>query len=137
MIPVSVVTTAHAIQLVSVSKVYGSGLKAVTALNQVSVGLAKGSFTAVMGPSGSGKSCSPRRPPGWGCCCTAGLAPVDLLDASTLAYLLAAALLAATSVAAVTAHHRPPTFPQRTNPNAAPSRSPRVGGVAPPGDSES
>lgn len=31
----------------------------------------------------------------------------------------------------------PPTFPQRTNPNAAPSRSPRVGGVAPPGDSES
>jgi putative ABC transport system ATP-binding protein len=56
MIPVPVVTTAPAVQLVSVSKVYGSGPKAVTALDQVSVGLAKGSFTAVMGPSGSGKS---------------------------------------------------------------------------------
>ena len=55
----------------------------------------------------------------------------------TLAYLLAAALLAATAVAAVTAHHRPPTFLRRANPNAARSRSPRVDGVAPPGDSES
>jgi putative ABC transport system ATP-binding protein len=56
MIPVPVVTTAPAVQLVSVSKVYGSGPSAVTALDDVSVGLAKGSFTAVMGPSGSGKS---------------------------------------------------------------------------------
>jgi catechol 2,3-dioxygenase-like lactoylglutathione lyase family enzyme len=39
---------------------------------------------------------------------TAGLAPVDLLDASTLGYLLAAALLAAPAVAAVAAHHRHP-----------------------------
>jgi putative ABC transport system ATP-binding protein len=56
MIPVPVVTTAPAVQLISVSKVYGSGPNAVTALDQVSIGLAKGSFTAVMGPSGSGKS---------------------------------------------------------------------------------
>jgi putative ABC transport system ATP-binding protein len=56
MIPVPVVTTAPAVQLVSVSKTYGSGPNAVTALDQVSVALASGSFTAVMGPSGSGKS---------------------------------------------------------------------------------
>jgi putative ABC transport system ATP-binding protein len=56
MIPVPVATTAPAVQLVSVSKVYGSAPNAVTALDDVSVGLAKGSFTAVMGPSGSGKS---------------------------------------------------------------------------------
>jgi putative ABC transport system ATP-binding protein len=56
MIPVPVVTTAPAVQLVSVSKVYGSGPNAVTALDNVSVGLARGSFTAVMGQSGSGKS---------------------------------------------------------------------------------
>ena len=54
--PLPVVTTAPAVQLVSVSKVYGSGPNAVTALDNVSVGLARGSFTAVMGPSGSGKS---------------------------------------------------------------------------------
>jgi putative ABC transport system ATP-binding protein len=56
MIPVPVATTAPAVQLLSVSKVYGSGPNAVTALDEVSVGLAQGSFTAVMGPSGSGKS---------------------------------------------------------------------------------
>jgi putative ABC transport system ATP-binding protein len=56
MVPVPVVTVAPAVRLVSVSKVYGSGPNAVTALDQVSVGLATGSFTAVMGPSGSGKS---------------------------------------------------------------------------------
>jgi putative ABC transport system ATP-binding protein len=55
-IPVSVVTGVPAVQLVWVSKVYGWGPTAVTALDQVSVGLARGSFTAVMGPSGSGKS---------------------------------------------------------------------------------
>jgi putative ABC transport system ATP-binding protein len=55
-VPVPVVTAAPAVQLASVSKVYGSGPTAVTALDEVSVGLAKGSFTAVMGPSGSGKS---------------------------------------------------------------------------------
>jgi putative ABC transport system ATP-binding protein len=56
MIPVPVVTAAPAVELVSVCKVYGSSPNAVTALDAVSVGLAKGSFTAVMGPSGSGKS---------------------------------------------------------------------------------
>jgi hydrogenase/urease accessory protein HupE len=37
---------------------------------------------------------------------SSGLAPVELLDAWTLGYLLAAALLAASAVAAVTAHRR-------------------------------
>jgi putative ABC transport system ATP-binding protein len=40
----------------SVTKEYGAGATAVTALRDVSLGLARGSFTAVMGPSGSGKS---------------------------------------------------------------------------------
>jgi putative ABC transport system ATP-binding protein len=40
----------------SVTKEYGSGETAVAALRDVSLGLARGSFTAVMGPSGSGKS---------------------------------------------------------------------------------
>jgi putative ABC transport system ATP-binding protein len=40
----------------SVSKVYGWGASAVTALREVSVTIPYGSFTAVMGPSGSGKS---------------------------------------------------------------------------------
>jgi putative ABC transport system ATP-binding protein len=39
-----------------VSKLYGSGDAAVTALNNVSVGFEAGQFTAIMGPSGSGKS---------------------------------------------------------------------------------
>ncbi len=38
------------------TKIYGSGPTAVTALDRVSVGFAEGSFTAIMGPSGSGKS---------------------------------------------------------------------------------
>jgi putative ABC transport system ATP-binding protein len=42
--------------LVKVAKTYGAGQSAVTALDGVSLGLARGSFTAVMGPSGSGKS---------------------------------------------------------------------------------
>jgi putative ABC transport system ATP-binding protein len=40
----------------SVSKVYGSGPGAVTALDAVSISLSPGTFTAIMGPSGSGKS---------------------------------------------------------------------------------
>ena len=39
-----------------VRKVHGRGDAAVVALDGVSVGLATGSFTAIMGPSGSGKS---------------------------------------------------------------------------------
>jgi putative ABC transport system ATP-binding protein len=45
-----------AVRLDSVSKVYGKGDSAVTALRQLSLALPRGSFTAVMGPSGSGKS---------------------------------------------------------------------------------
>ncbi|MGV9853913.1 ABC transporter ATP-binding protein [Streptomyces sp. NPDC003442] len=44
------------IQLRSVSRRYGSGDGAVTALDEVSLAFPRGSFTAVMGPSGSGKS---------------------------------------------------------------------------------
>ncbi|MGW1316877.1 ABC transporter ATP-binding protein [Streptomyces sp. NPDC002426] len=47
---------AEALRLVSVSKVYGTGDGAVTALDGVTLSLPRGSFTAVMGPSGSGKS---------------------------------------------------------------------------------
>ncbi|RNG30646.1 ABC transporter ATP-binding protein [Streptomyces botrytidirepellens] len=45
-----------AIQLRSVSRRFGSGDGAVTALDQVSLSFPAGTFTAVMGPSGSGKS---------------------------------------------------------------------------------
>ncbi|MFJ8027093.1 ABC transporter ATP-binding protein [Streptomyces sp. NPDC096311] len=46
----------EALRLVKVGKTYGAGESAVTALDGVNLGLARGSFTAVMGPSGSGKS---------------------------------------------------------------------------------
>ena len=45
-----------AVQLVSVSKVYGRGDNAVNALRGVTAAFPTGTFTAVMGPSGSGKS---------------------------------------------------------------------------------
>ena len=48
--------TDEVVQLWAVSKVYGSGQQAVTALNSVTIGFATGTFTAIMGPSGSGKS---------------------------------------------------------------------------------
>jgi putative ABC transport system ATP-binding protein len=44
---------AHAID---VTKTYGAGPTAITALDQVSVAIGRRRFTAVMGPSGSGKS---------------------------------------------------------------------------------
>src|SRR5881398_2379733 len=47
---------APAVVLREVRKVHGRGDGAVVALDGVSVGLAAGSFTAIMGPSGSGKS---------------------------------------------------------------------------------
>jgi len=40
----------------NLTKSYGAGENAVTALDGVSVGIRKGQFTAIMGPSGSGKS---------------------------------------------------------------------------------
>lgn len=45
-----------AVRLDSVTKVYGRGDGAVTAINDVSVSVPGGTFAAVMGPSGSGKS---------------------------------------------------------------------------------
>jgi putative ABC transport system ATP-binding protein len=48
--------TPDAVRLESVTKRYGSGDNAVTALRELSLGIPQGSFTAVMGPSGSGKS---------------------------------------------------------------------------------
>ena len=49
-------TATDSVRLESVSKVYGSGQNSVAGAPELSLGLAKGSFTAVMGPSGSGKS---------------------------------------------------------------------------------
>ncbi|WP_027286963.1 ABC transporter ATP-binding protein [Ruania albidiflava] len=53
-------TTAHtspaAVSARDLTKVYGSGDVAVTALDSVDVDFARGAFTAIMGPSGSGKS---------------------------------------------------------------------------------
>jgi putative ABC transport system ATP-binding protein len=47
---------APAVALHDVRKVHGRGDSEVVALDGISVGLARGSFTAIMGPSGSGKS---------------------------------------------------------------------------------
>ena len=49
-------TDTAAARAVGVTKVYGQGGGAVTALDGVSVGFGVGTFTAIMGPSGSGKS---------------------------------------------------------------------------------
>ncbi|MGV9842331.1 ABC transporter ATP-binding protein [Streptomyces fungicidicus] len=46
----------EALRLVKVTKSYGAADSSVTALDGVTLGLARGTFTAVMGPSGSGKS---------------------------------------------------------------------------------
>jgi ABC-type cobalamin/Fe3+-siderophores transport system ATPase subunit len=49
-------TGTPAARAVGVTKVYGQGPGAATALDDVTVGFQAGTFTAVMGPSGSGKS---------------------------------------------------------------------------------
>ena len=56
--PVSVapVPSATAARARDLTKTYGAGDTAVTALRSVSLDIPAGSFTAVMGPSGSGKS---------------------------------------------------------------------------------
>lgn len=48
--------TATAARARDITKIYGHGQAAVTALGGVSLDIPAGSFTAVMGPSGSGKS---------------------------------------------------------------------------------
>ncbi|MCX5411729.1 ABC transporter ATP-binding protein [Streptomyces sp. NBC_00059] len=45
-----------AVRLSTVSRSFGKGPEAVTALDGVSLAIPRGSFTAIMGPSGSGKS---------------------------------------------------------------------------------
>jgi len=52
----SAITTAAAIRVVALSKIYGSGEAAVLALDGVTAEFADQRFTAIMGPSGSGKS---------------------------------------------------------------------------------
>ncbi|WP_053848271.1 ABC transporter ATP-binding protein [Streptomyces sp. NRRL B-24085] len=47
---------AEALRLVKVTRTYGTGDGAVTALDGVTLSLDRSTFTAVMGPSGSGKS---------------------------------------------------------------------------------
>jgi putative ABC transport system ATP-binding protein len=49
-------TTTAAARAVDLTKVYGSGATAVTALDDVNVAFEHGELTAIMGPSGSGKS---------------------------------------------------------------------------------
>src|SRR5690625_6271956 len=47
---------APAVVARGLAKVYGSGPNAVTALDGVDIEFAAGEFTAIMGPSGSGRS---------------------------------------------------------------------------------
>lgn len=49
-------TETTAASALGVTKIFGFGETAVTALDDVSVGFEQGKFTAIMGPSGSGKS---------------------------------------------------------------------------------
>jgi len=51
-----VASSASAVRVQGLKKVYGTGLQAVTALAGVDAMFERGTFTAVMGPSGSGKS---------------------------------------------------------------------------------
>lgn len=48
--------TAEAVRAQNLSKIYGTGAAAVTALDNVSLTLARGTVAALLGPSGSGKS---------------------------------------------------------------------------------
>jgi putative ABC transport system ATP-binding protein len=55
-IPTPQTAASPAARAVELTKTYGTGETAVTALDGVSVGFERGRLTAVMGPSGSGKS---------------------------------------------------------------------------------
>ncbi|GGU11872.1 ABC transporter ATP-binding protein [Nocardioides albus] len=48
--------TTPALEVVGLTRIYGTGAAAVPALNGLDLACAPGTFTAVMGPSGSGKS---------------------------------------------------------------------------------
>ncbi|MFF0378037.1 ABC transporter ATP-binding protein [Actinoplanes missouriensis] len=48
--------STHAVELTAVTRRYGAGERAVTALDAIDATFRAGTFTAVMGPSGSGKS---------------------------------------------------------------------------------
>jgi len=48
--------TTPALEVTGLTRTYGTGAAAVTALNGLDLACAPGTFTAVMGPSGSGKS---------------------------------------------------------------------------------
>ena len=52
----TITTTAAAVRVAGLTKVYGAGEARVVALDAVDVDFARGRFTAIMGPSGSGKS---------------------------------------------------------------------------------
>ena len=54
--PTAATSGAIAARAENATKVYGKGMTAVTALNDVTVDFETGRFTAIMGPSGSGKS---------------------------------------------------------------------------------
>ncbi|GGS31961.1 ABC transporter ATP-binding protein [Streptomyces griseoviridis] len=54
--PVGIDPSRATVRLTQVTRTYGAGSSAATALDRVSTGIAAGAFTAVMGPSGSGKS---------------------------------------------------------------------------------
>jgi putative ABC transport system ATP-binding protein len=54
--PTSLPVSGYAVHLQDVSKQYGKDAQSVVALDRVSMGIAQGTFTAVMGPSGSGNS---------------------------------------------------------------------------------
>ena len=54
--PADAIGTAPAARIIDGTKIYGTGVTSVRALDAISAEFAAGAFTAIMGPSGSGKS---------------------------------------------------------------------------------